>query len=167
MAEKQGKKAPKSAASAVVGEGPSASPATSAGRSSRPARDAAIPMRSMPQDLGAEAAVLGSMIIDPRCVGEVIETLSRNAFYHSEHQILFDAVISLYEKNRGEGIDGLLVRNELERRNQLDAIGGAEYLQRVIESVPSSASVQYYADIVREKMLLRETIIAATEILTD
>lgn len=124
-------------------------------------------MRSMPQDLGAEAAVLGSMIIDPRCVGEVIETLSRNAFYHSEHQILFDAVISLYEKNRGEGIDGLLVRNELERRNQLDAIGGAEYLQRVIESVPSSASVQYYADIVREKMLLRETIIAATEILTD
>jgi replicative DNA helicase len=167
VAEKQGKKAPKSAASAVVGEGPSASPATSAGRSSRPARDAAIPMRSMPQDLGAEAAVLGSMIIDPRCVGEVIETLSRNAFYHSEHQILFDAVISLYEKNRGEGIDGLLVRNELERRNQLDAIGGAEYLQRVIESVPSSASVQYYADIVREKMLLRETIIAATEILTD
>ncbi len=124
-------------------------------------------MRSMPQDLGAEAAVLGSMIIDPRCVGEVIETLNRNAFYHSEHQILFDAIISLYEKNRGEGIDGLLVRNELERRNQLDAIGGAEYLQRVIESVPSSASVQYYADIVREKMLLRETIVAATEILTD
>ncbi len=126
-----------------------------------------MPLRSMPQDLGAEAAVLGSMIIDPRCIGEVIETLNRNAFYHSEHQMLFDAVISLYEKNRGEGIDGLLVRNELERRNQLDAVGGTEYLQRVVESVPSSASVQYYADIVREKMLLRETIIAATEILTD
>jgi replicative DNA helicase len=124
-------------------------------------------MRSMPEDLGAEAAVLGSMIIDPRCVGDVIETINRNAFYHSEHQLLFDAIIALYEKNHGEGIDGLLVRNELERRNQLDAIGGSEYLQRVIETVPSSASVQYYADIVREKMLLRETITAATEILTD
>ncbi len=167
VAEKNSKKASKSGASPATGAGASSSPPESAGRPARPARDAGIPMRSMPQDLGAEAAVLGSMIIDPRCVGEVIETLNRNAFYHSEHQILFDAIISLYEKNRGEGIDGLLVRNELERRNQLDAIGGAEYLQRVIESVPSSASVQYYADIVREKMLLRETIIAATEILTD
>ncbi len=124
-------------------------------------------MRSMPEDLGAEAAVLGSMIIDPRCIGDVIETIDRNAFYHSEHQMLFDAVISLYEKNHGEGIDGLLVRNELERRNQLDAVGGTEYLQRVVETVPSSASVQYYADIVREKMLMRETIAAATEILND
>lgn len=165
MAEKYSKKASKSAASAAGGQGAPAS--DSGGRSSRPAREGAIPMRSMPQDLGAEAAVLGSMIIDPRCIGEVIETLNRNAFYHSEHQMLFDAVISLYEKNRGDGIDGLLVRNELERHNQLEAIGGAEYLQRVIESVPSSASIQYYADIVREKMLLRETIIAATEILTD
>jgi replicative DNA helicase len=121
----------------------------------------------MPEDLGAEAAVLGSMMIDPRCIGDVIEMINRNAFYHSEHQMLFDAILSLYEKNHGEGIDGLLVRNELERQNQLDAVGGAEYLQRVIETVPSSASVQYYADIVREKMLMRETIAAATEILND
>ncbi len=123
--------------------------------------------RSMPESLAAEAAVLGSMIVDPRCIGDVIETLDRNAFYHSEHQMLFDAIISLYEKNRGEGIDGVLVRDELERRNQMEAIGGPEYLRRVIETVPSSANVQYYADIVREKMLLRETICAATEILND
>ncbi len=123
--------------------------------------------RSMPESLAAEAAVLGSMIVDPRCIGDVVELLNRHAFYHSEHQILFDAIINLYEKNRGEGIDGVLVRDELERRNQTDAIGGLEYLQRVIESVPSSANVQYYAEIVREKMLLRETIAAATEILND
>jgi replicative DNA helicase len=123
--------------------------------------------RSMPQDLGAEAAVLGSMIVDPRCIGDVIEMLRRDAFYHTEHQLIFDAVIALFEKNRGEGIDGLLVRNELERRSQMDAIGGPEYLQRVLETVPSSANVQYYAEIVREKMLLRETIAAASEILRD
>jgi len=124
-------------------------------------------MRSMPQDLGAEAAVLGSMMVDPRCIGEVIERLKRDAFYHTEHQLVYDAIVALFEKNRGEGIDGLLVRSELERNNQLDAIGGSEYLQRMLETVPSSANVQYYADIVREKMLLRETIAAATEILRD
>jgi len=123
--------------------------------------------RSMPQDLGAEAAVLGSMIVDPRCIGDVIQLLKRDAFYHTEHQLIFDAVIALFEKNRGEGIDGLLVRNELERGNQMEAIGGSEYLQRVLETVPSSANVQYYAEIVKEKMLLRETINAATEILRD
>ncbi len=123
--------------------------------------------RSMPESLAAEAAVLGSMIVDPRCIGDVVELLNRQAFYHSEHQMLFDAIVGLYEKNRGEGIDGVLVRDELTRRNQLDAIGGPEYLQRVIETVPSSANVQYYAEIVREKMLLRETIAAATEILND
>ncbi len=124
-------------------------------------------MRSMPESLPAEAAVLGSMIVDPRCIGDVVELLDRNAFYHSEHQMLYDAIVALYEKNRGEGIDGVLVRDELERRNQMEAIGGIEYLQRVIETVPSSANVQYYADIVREKMLLRETIAAASDILNN
>ncbi len=124
-------------------------------------------LRSMPESLPAEAAVLGSMIVDPRCIGDVIEVLERNAFYHTEHQIIYDAILALYETNRGEGIDGVLVRNELERHEQLEAIGGLEYLQRVIESVPSSANVVYYADIVKEKMLLRETIAAASEILND
>ena len=123
--------------------------------------------RSMPQDLGAEAAVLGSMIVDPRCIGDVVELLKRDVFYHTEHQLIFDAIVALFEKNRGEGIDGLLVRSELERSNQMEAIGGSEYLQRIMETVPSSANVQYYAEIVKEKMLLRETIAAATEILRD
>jgi len=124
-------------------------------------------LRSMPQSLAAEAAVLGSMIVDPRCIGEVVQLLNRDAFYHSEHQLLFDAIIALFEKNRGEGIDGFLVRDELQRRDHLATIGGWEYLQRVIETVPSSANVVYYAQIVREKMVLRETISAATDILNS
>jgi replicative DNA helicase len=121
----------------------------------------------MPESLAAEAAVLGSMIVDPRCIGEVIELLGSDAFYHSEHQVIYDAIVALYEKNRGEGIDGLLVRDELQRNDQLDDIGGWEYLQRVIETVPSSANVTYYAEIVREKMMLRETVVAATDILNS
>jgi replicative DNA helicase len=124
-------------------------------------------LRSMPESLPAEAAVIGSMIVDPRCIGDVIEILSREAFYHTEHQILFDAILALYEKNRGEGIDGVLVRDEVDRHGQLDQIGGLEYLSRVMETVPSAANVVYYAEIVREKMLLRETISAATEILNS
>lgn len=131
------------------------------------AKDQPAVTRSMPQDLGAEAAVLGSMIVDPRCIGDVIELIKRDAFYHTEHQLIFDAILALFEKNRGEGIDGLLVRSELERCGQMEAIGGPEYLQRIIETVPSSANVQYYTDIIREKMLLRETIAAATDILRD
>lgn len=124
-------------------------------------------LRSMPESLPAEAAVLGSMIVDPRCIGDVIEQVDRTAFYHSEHQIIFDAILALYERNRGEGIDGLLVRDELERHGQLEAVGGLDYLRRVMETVPSAANVAYYTDVIKEKMLLRETIAAASDILND
>jgi replicative DNA helicase len=139
---------------------------TAAPKTPNPAA-AALVARSMPQSLGAEASVLGSMIVDPRCIGDVIELVGRQAFYHTEHQMIFDAVLSLYEKNHGEGIDGFLVRDELERRGQIESIGGLEMLQRVIETVPSSANARYYADIVRQKQLLRELIDASNEILKD
>jgi len=123
--------------------------------------------RSMPESLAAEAAVLGSMIIDPTCIGQVLQHLSRQAFYRPEHQMIFDAVVALYEKNPSEAIDGVLLRDELEKRKQLEAVGGVEYLAKVMESVPSSANVMYYAEIVKDKMLLREMIAAASEILNE
>ena len=121
--------------------------------------------RSMPESLAAEAAILGSMIIDPACISEVVEQLKAEAFYRIEHQYIFDAVVALYEKNTGEGLDAVLLRDELEKRKQLDAIGGVEYIARVMDSVPSSANVMYYTGIVKDKQLLRELIGAASEIL--
>ncbi len=123
--------------------------------------------RSMPESLAAEAAVLGSMIIDPACIGQVLQHVDRQAFYRIEHQMIFDALIALYEKNPSEAIDGVLLRDELQKRKQLEAVGGVEYLAKVMESVPSSANVMYYAEIVKDKMLLREMIAAASEILND
>jgi len=111
--------------------------------------------------------VLGSMILDPVCIAEVLQELPRQAFYRPEHQMIFDAVIALYEKNPSEAIDGVLLRDELQKRKQLDAVGGVDYLRKVMESVPSAANVTYYADIVKEKMLLREMIAAASEILNE
>ena len=123
--------------------------------------------RTMPESLAAEAAVLGSMIQDPVCIGEVVEYLERDAFYRVEHQMIFDALIALYEKGTAEAIDAVLLRDELEKRKQIEAVGGVEYLAKVMDSVPSSANVMYYAGIVRDKMLLRETIAAANAILGD
>jgi replicative DNA helicase len=121
----------------------------------------------MPESLAAEAAVLGSMIIDPECIGEVVEFLEMSAFYRVEHQMIFDSLVSLYEKNRGGVIDGVLLRDELEKRKRLEEVGGVEYLTKLAESVPSSANVMYYAGIVKDKMLLRELIAATGEILDD
>jgi len=121
--------------------------------------------RSMPESLAAEAAVLGSMIIDPACISEVVEQLKAEAFYRIENQYIFDAVVSLYEKNKGEGLDAVLLRDELEKRRQLETLGGVEYIARIMDSVPSSANVMYYTGIVKDKQLLRELIGAASEIL--
>jgi len=123
------------------------------------------PVRSMPESLAAEAAVLGSMLIDPECIGDVVELLDRDAFYRMEHRHMFDALISLYEKNKGVGIDGVLLRDELARQNTLEDAGGVEYIARILDSVPSSANVVYYAGVIKDKMLLRELISTAGAIL--
>ena len=122
----------------------------------------------MPESLAAEAAVLGSMIIDPECISEVLENLNTaTAFYRIEHQMIFDALIALYEKNKGGSLDAVLLRDELEKRGQLEKVGGVEYLGRIMESVPSAANVMHYLGIIKDKMLLREIIAAAGEILND
>ena len=121
----------------------------------------------MPESLAAEAAVLGSMVIDPECIGQVVELLEGQSFYRIEHQIIFEALVGLYEQNRSGGVDGVLLRDELEKSGKLEEVGGVEYLAKIMESVPSSANVMYYAGIVKDKMLLREIIAAASEILND
>ena len=123
--------------------------------------------RGMPESLAAEAGVLGSMIVDPVCIADVVETLGASDFYRVEHQHIFSALISLYEKNRGEAIDAVLLRDELEKREPLEQVGGVEYIGRIMESVPSSANVMYYAGIVKDKALLREAITAAGQIIED
>ena len=119
--------------------------------------------RVLPQDHAAEAAVLGSMIVDPRCIGEVVKLLDRDAFFRDEHQLLF-ACITDMAKN-GDGIDGLLVRADLERRGQLAAVGEANYIQKLLDTVPSSANVAYYARIVRDCSIRRKAIVSAQRVL--
>jgi replicative DNA helicase len=123
------------------------------------------PLRTMPESLAAEAAVLGSMIVEPECIGDVVEVLERDAFYRIEHRHIYEALISLYEKNKGVGIDAVLLRDELAKRGLLEEVGGVEYLGKILDSVPSAANAAYYAGVVKDKMLLRELISVAGEIL--
>jgi replicative DNA helicase len=123
----------------------------------------------MPESLAAEAAVLGSMLINPACISEVVGQLKTDAFYRIEHQMIFDALISLYEKSRSEdiAIDAVLLRDELEKRKQLDDVGGVEYIGKIMESVPTSANATYYAEIIKGKQILRKLIVTVSEILND
>lgn len=123
--------------------------------------------RSMPESLHAEAAVLGSILVDPECIGDVVEIIEMESFYRIEHQYIFDAIITLYEKNRSHGVDAVLLRDELEKRGQLEDVGGVEYIGKILDSVPSSANVAYYAGIVKDKMLLRQIIQVTSEILNE
>ncbi|MFA5291501.1 MAG: replicative DNA helicase [Phycisphaerae bacterium] len=122
--------------------------------------------RTMPESLEAEAAVLGSMILDPECIGQVVQQVTANSFYRIEHQMIFEAIVSLWEK-KNDKFDLLLLRDELKNRKQLEEIGGAEYLVKVAEAVPSSANVEQYLKIVKDKQMMRELISAAGEVLSE
>jgi len=119
----------------------------------------------MPESLEAEAAVLGSMILDRECIGQVVQQITADDFYRPEHQEVFDTLVLLYEKN--SDIDLVLLRDELKKRNKLKTVGGVDYLVRIAESVPSAASVEYYTNIVKEKSLLRQLVRVSSEILND
>jgi replicative DNA helicase len=160
MADKEG-------AQVVEVSGSVSSQSSVTGRLTAVGSTGSLQVRSIPESLAAEAAVLGSMIIEPDCINQVVELIKSNAFYRVEHRYIFEALIALYEKNRGVGLDAVLLRDELEKRGQLQEVGGVEYIAKILESVPSSANVGYYAKIVKEKMLLRELISAAGEILDD
>lgn len=118
---------------------------------------ATAPAREIPTSRGAEAAVLGSMIVDPRCIPDVMQSLEASDFWFPENVAIYHVIRALYEKNDGRGVDGLLVRQVLSDKGVLTRIGagdeteGLHYLQQVIETVPSSVNVVYYLDIVKDK----------------
>jgi len=127
---------------------------------------AAVAGRTMPESLEAEAAVLGSMLLDPECIGLVVQKIRTEAFYRFEHQMMFDAIVALWEKKDSD-FDLVLLRDELKKRGQLEEIGGPEYLEKIACAVPSSANVEHYFQIVKEKQMLRELIAVAGEVMTD
>ena len=121
--------------------------------------------RSMPESLEAEAAVLGSMILDPACIGQIVQSIKAEVFYRPEHQTIYEGLVALFEKN--SKVDLILLRDELKRLNKLKPVGGVDYLVEIVESVPSAANVEYYTEIVKEKSMRRELVRVRREILEE
>jgi len=122
--------------------------------------------RMPPQDVEAEMAVLGSMLIDVDAVGKAIEILGdEEPFYRPAHQKIFRAAANLFEKQ--QPVDMLTLTDELRRLKWLDDVGGSYYLTELTQRIPSAANVEYYAKIVLEKSLLRKLIRVSHDIAAD
>ncbi|MCB8957269.1 MAG: replicative DNA helicase [Nocardioides sp.] len=118
--------------------------------------------RTPPQDMAAEQSVLGSMLISKDAIADVTEAIRGVDFYRPAHETVFDAILDLY--GRGEPVDMVTVAAELQRRGELQRIGGAAYLHTLSANVPIAANAGYYAEIVREKAILRRLVGAGTRI---
>lgn len=121
--------------------------------------------RIPPQDVAAEMAVLGAMLIEREAVSKAFEVLDDTSFYKTDHQRIFQAMQTLFE--RSDPIDTLTVSAELQKAGNLDAVGGAYYLTELASRVPSAANVTYHARIVLEKSLLRKLINVSTAISSE
>ena len=132
---------------------------TEFGIESRPTTAAGL---TPPQALQAERAVLAAMMLGNESVGRAIESIGERPFYRTAHQKIFDAIVALY--NRSEPADLITVSEELRRRGDLEAVGGAAYLAGVFEEATTAANLEVHAKIVSEKAVLRQLIKATTEI---
>jgi replicative DNA helicase len=136
------------------GDGPAA---YEPGQSPRSAGD-----RTPPQDNAAEQSVLGSMLLSKDAIADVVDVIKGVDYYRPAHEVIHDAIIDLY--GRGEPADPITVAAELQKRGELVRIGGAPYLHTLSANVPIAANAGYYAEIVRDKAILRRLVEAGTRI---
>jgi len=117
-----------------------------------------------PQNLDAEMAVLGSMLLDEEAVSVAVEKLDAGCFYKDTHRKIFQTISDLYNANKA--VDLITLADALKKDNSLDEIGGASYLTSLANAVPTAANINHYAGIVREKYILRTLINNSTKIIT-
>lgn len=118
--------------------------------------------RTPPHDLLAEQSAIGGMLLSKDAVADVIESVRAIDFYMPRHEIIFDAILSLY--SHGEPTDVIAVTDELMKAGELPRAGGADYLHTLTGLVPTAANAGYYATIVAEKAVLRRLVEAGTRI---
>lgn len=109
-----------------------------------------------------EASVLGAMMIEKEAVPKALELLTPDSFYVKEHKIIFEAMLSLFDA--GEPIDSVTLYEELKKRDQIDEVGGAVYISKLSQNIPSAANIEYHAKIILEKQILRGLISSAHQI---
>jgi len=121
--------------------------------------------RAVPWSQEAEQAVLGAMLLDQDAALLATELVQDEMFYREGNRRLFRAMVALVE--RRTVIDPVTLREELGRRGELDAVGGADYLADLVDAVPTAANLEYHARIVKDKAILRRLIETSTGIITE
>ena len=118
-----------------------------------------------PQNLEAEIAVLGSLLLDKEAIGRAIELLDKSFFYKEAHEKIYSIIVNLYDNNKA--VDMVTVAEALKNSSMLDGVGGPSYIASITSSIPTAANVEHYARIVREKAILRNLISTATQIVSE
>lgn len=118
--------------------------------------------RLPPQNIEAEQSVLGAVLLENEAIAAVIENLKPDDFYKEAHRKIFISMLDLYEKN--EPIDLITLTEQLNRKEELESVGGASYLSLLAGMVPTSANSRYHSRIVKDKAILRNLINTATDI---
>ena len=121
--------------------------------------------RLPPQNLEAEQAVLGSMLLEEEAVVQATELLEEAAFYRDGHRKIFAALLSLYKAH--VAVDLVTLTDELKKRGALEDVGGPSYLATLTSVVPTAANAEHYCRIVKQKHILRDLIRAATHITSE
>jgi replicative DNA helicase len=118
--------------------------------------------RIPPNNIDSERALLGSIMLRPEAIHEIMDIIKADAFYAEKHRIIFQSMGELFSKN--EPIDLLTLSARLTEKNQLDQTGGTNYLTELVNLVPSSANAEHYAEIVQKKYVMRQLIEASEHI---
>ncbi len=118
-----------------------------------------------PQNIEAEMAVLGSMLIEEDAISLVLEILNENNFYKDSHRKIFSSIVGLYDSRKA--VDLITLVEKLKSDGVLEEVGGASYLTGLTNVVPTAANILHYAKIVKEKNILRQLIHNATQIVTE
>ncbi len=119
-------------------------------------------LRIPPQNLEAEMALLGSIMLRPEALHDIVDTISPDCFYSEKHRVIFDTMMELFTKR--SPIDLLSVSSRLKEKGWLDQVGGNTYLTEIVNVVPSSANIAHYALIVQKKYMMRRLIEASDHI---
>lgn len=124
-----------------------------------------MPEKTIPQNIEAEQSVIGSMFLTEKCLQKAVEGLSVDEFYLDSHRKIFEAIKTVYENHKP--VDIRTVTEELNKRNLLQQVGNVDYIIEMVDSVPTTANIDEYINIVNEKALLRRTIDVATAIVKE
>jgi len=124
-----------------------------------------LAQRLPPQSLEAEVSVLGGVLLENEALNRVLEVVNEGDFYRESHRRIFSAILNLYERN--EPADLITLSETLKKRDALQEVGGIEYLNFLVNSVPTAANIAYYAKIIKEKSIVRKLINRATEIISQ